>query len=545
MRGGYKGRAAFVVFLFLVAYFIILYAIYTITIVQRDFFLALGQNQYKTTMTIVPDRGTIYDRNGKTLALNKDGLAAFITPAQVKDPKALEKFLTAHFPGVVTRWHTHPTAHFLYVARRLTPEQVEIIKASKNKDIYFLQEPLRLYPVPSAVSLVGATDVDNHGISGVELIKDGELQGEATTVSLERDARSGHYYFARQLQKQGKKGDDVALTIDADLQFLVAEELKDHLQKIGGQEGAAVVLDPATGDVHAMVSCVRSEESNYEHHTKAMPLTDVYELGSVMKTVVALGVLQEKLVDLDECIDCKNSKMAYVQGVKITTWKAHGLLTLPEIIQSSNNIGIATVALRLGSLLYDHYRRLGFGSKTAIPWPGQQSGFVNPPDNWSKLSIISLSFGYEVTASILQLVQAFSIIAMNGVVMDMRLFADQPLALPKRVYDAEVIEILKSILERTVSQGTAHKAKLQGYRVMGKTGTANMVIDGKYNMEHNIYTFAGIVEKGDYRRVIVTFVKDVGRGDVYASTVAAPLFERIAQVVVIHDKVVKMYEPSY
>jgi cell division protein FtsI (penicillin-binding protein 3) len=546
MNRAYKIRAFFIFFLFCVAYFFIAYTVYVISIAQQDFFDRLSHQQYSTLFHLCPERGIIYDRNGKPLALNKDGMAAFITPTKIKNPQELEHFLKTHFPATLERWQKHPQANFVYVARRLSDKQLDLINQQALEDIYLLQEPQRLYPVPAAASIVGVTDVDNHGLFGVELIFDAILSGTPTTMILERDARGGHYYFKQETQVSGSPGAPVYLTIDSDLQFLVNEEVQKQVRRFQAQEGAAIVLDPTTGDILALVSYPGFDPYDIKpenlEQTRAIPITDAYELGSVIKTFVALALLQEKLIEPDELIDCQNKKIAYVQGVKISTWKEHGLLTLPEIIQYSNNIGIATLALRLGSLLYDHYCRLGFGKKCSLSWPGQQAGFVNPPENWSNASPISLSFGYESRATLLQLAQAFSIIALDGIVKEVRLYADQNTPEPHHIYDAEAIKALQQILERTVQQGTAYKARLQGYRVMGKTGTANLVIDGKYNTEHNIYTFAGIIQKNNFQRVIVTFIKDVGRGDVYASTIAVPLFERIAQIVLIHDKVVTQGE---
>ena len=190
-------------------------------------------------------------------------------------------------------------------------------------------------------------------------------------------------------------------------------------------------------------------------------------------------------------------------------------------------------------MLYDHYCRMGFGTKTALHWPGEQAGFVNPPEQWSRPSLISLSFGYESRATILQLGQLFCMIANDGIPVKPTLFLTTETAEMQSLYSRDAIGTLKMILENTVTQGTAHRARVEGYRVMGKTGTAIMVIDGEYDPNHCLYTFAGIIEKDDYKRVIVTFIKDaqVGR-KVYASSIAVPLFERVAHDVLLHDMII-------
>jgi cell division protein FtsI/penicillin-binding protein 2 len=432
----------------------------------------------------------------------------------------------------------------MYVKRRLTPEQRALFEKYDLPDIKILKEPSRFYPFQSASPVIGLTDSDNNGLFGVELLYNKQLAGEPTTVSLQKDARSGHFYFAKETKIEGNEGAPVYLTLDADIQHLAYEELKKSVDSLHALEGAVLVMDPSNGHILAMVSypCF---DSNVRQEldlatTKNKIVTEAYELGSVMKIVGTLALLEEGLVDPNELIDCENTKKGTVNGVTFSTWKAHGLLPFAEVVQRSNNIGSAKVSLRLGSKLYDHYRRMGFGYKTALGWPGEQAGFVNPPEHWSRSSLISLSFGYESRATLLQLAQFFSMIANHGIFIKPTIFKD---ALVQKegcpLYSAVAIEQLRTILENTVTQGTAHKAQLEGYRVMGKTGTAIKVINGEYDPLHCMYTFAGIIEKGDYKRVIVTFINDaqVAR-NVYASTVAVPLFERVAYDVLLHDTLI-------
>jgi cell division protein FtsI (penicillin-binding protein 3) len=273
-------------------------------------------------------------------------------------------------------------------------------------------------------------------------------------------------------------------------------------------------------------------------------ITEAYELGSVIKVLAALAALEEKVVTEDELIDCQHSKTAYVEGRKINTVPSSvaGIIPFTEVIEKSNNIGTAKVAMRVGTKIYDHYTRLGFGKKTGIELPGEHKGFVNHPNNWSKQSIISLSYGYEISATLLQLGHAFCLIARDGYPVKPTCVLDpkphMPDAPSERLYSHETMEIMRRILENTTLRGTAKKAGIKGYRVMSKTGTANMLIDGQYNPTKNIFTCAGIIEKDDYQRVIVVFIKETQKKNMYASTVAAPLFERIAEKTLIHDKII-------
>ena len=272
--------------------------------------------------------------------------------------------------------------------------------------------------------------------------------------------------------------------------------------------------------------------------TKNRVITDAYELGSVIKVFAALAALEEGVVTPTELIDCKNSKTAIIDGRKINTVTACGVIPFEDVIAKSNNIGTAIVAKRLGNRLYDYYERLGFGQKTGIELPGEHKGFINPPSAWSKQSIISLSYGYEITATLLQLARAMSIIANDGKDITPTIIMNNNTNPGEQLFKPESIQTIQQVLERTTLVGTAKKAAIKGYKVMSKTGTANLLVNGQYDATKNIYTCSGIVQKDSYKRVIVCMIKESPQPDLYASIVAAPLFEKIAQRMLIHDNII-------
>jgi cell division protein FtsI (penicillin-binding protein 3) len=522
---------------------VIVAKLFWIQIINHSFYLTCAERQYFFTLTEYPPRAPIFDRTGTNyLALNKESLAAFIIPTEIQDRPALEAFLKRHFPTVLERLKEQDHKKFLYVARRLTLEQKMLIENAHLADIHFLQEPSRFYPVPSAGAIVGVTDIDNNGLFGIEKKCDAHLKGKPHTIRIEKDARSGHYIRTETLDA-GISGKPVQLTIDATLQFLAHEAVAQTVQKFGAKQGAAIIMDPITGEILAMVN-VPSFDPNHlteldPAHTKATAITDTFELGSVLKVFSALAALAEGVVTPDELIDCKNTKTTYIEGRKINTVLPHGIIPFNDVIAFSNNIGIAIVARRVGDKLYAHYKNLGFGAPTGIELMGEAAGFVNPPHNWSKQSIISLSYGYEITATLMQLACAFALIARDGVPVHPHIIypvtRKQPI---EHVYDTETISVIKEILRRTSQYGTAKKAQVHGCTVMSKTGTANMLINGEYVDTKNRYTCAGIVQKGAYQRVIVTFVQEAARGDLFAATVTAPLFEEIAERMLIHEKMI-------
>jgi len=544
MNKMYKIRTVFVFLAFCLLYIAILFNLYLIQVRQSSFFAHLGQQQYNVTVSHSPVRAEILDRTGKQpLAINKDCLSAFILPKQLNEPEKVAAFFKQQFPRAWQRLQTRGDKNFMFVQRKLNEKQLALLTKYNLGDIKLLKERSRFYPVPSAGPIVGATDIDNKGLFGIELHFDKQLSGAPAIFSLNKEARSGHFHFKKETKRHGTDGLPVQLTIDSDLQFLAQEELEEALKQWEAKEGSVIVMDPKNGDILAMVNAPAFNPNNVGNvaieTTKNKIVTESYEFGSIAKVFTALAALDEKVTTTDEKIDCGASKTAYVDGRKVNTLVAHGVLSLSQVVEYSNNIGIATIAKRLNNKLFDHYTKLGFGKKTGIPFPGEQSGFVNPPANWSKQSLISLSYGYEISCTLLQIAQAFCIIAHDGYAVTPRLALTQPKQIAKKpLYDKTTINLIKQILENTTLHGTAKRAGIKGYRVMSKTGTANLLIDGHYSPEHNIYTCAGIVQKGDYQRVIVTFVKEAMKKNAYAATVAAPLFERIAEKTLIHDKVV-------
>ncbi|HEV2916601.1 MAG TPA: penicillin-binding protein 2 [Candidatus Babeliales bacterium] len=530
---------------FFLVYSIIIMMLVWTQIINHTFYQSLGRKQYSITITQLPPRAAIFDRNGKYLALNTESTAAFIVPHDIENRPLLDSILQTHFPEAYTRLLTCKDKKFMYIKRKLSPEQIAIIKQSGSPDIHLLQEPCRYYPLSAASCIIGITDSDNQGLLGIEKYYNDRLAGTPTTATLQKDARSGLFYFAKDTQISGTDGSDIYLTIDSNLQFLTHQALQECVTKFGAKEGIALIMDPDNGHILAMANVPSFDPANTKQldldSTKIRAITQHYELGSVFKVFAALAALEQKVVTIDEEIDCKNNTTAYIDGRRINTVHAHGIIPFKDVVALSNNIGIAIVAKRLGENLFDHYQRLGFGKKTGIDIPGESPGFLNSPYNWSKQSVISLSYGYEVCATILQLGCAFCLIARDGIpVKPVLIYSDSEAATldAKPYYSQETITIIKDILYRTTQYGTAQRAAIKGYKVMTKTGTANMLIEGVYDSQKNRYTCAGILEKGTYKRVIVTFIQEADRPNLFASTVAVPLHETIAQRMLIAERIV-------
>ncbi len=544
MNNNAKVRTVCIFFIFCGLFGTAFFHLYGLQIKQHSFFSDLGNRQYYLTLTTYPDRGLIFDRNGIPLALNKESTAAFIMPHQIKDLEKLTAFLQKEFPAAYQRLQEKGDAYFLYVKRRLTDAEYQAIIEADVPDIHFVKEPSRFYPANTTATITGTTNIDNQGLFGIELLCNAQLAGTATTAVLEKDARSGLFYFSKKTTSEGIEPSPVSVTIDGNLQFLVQEELMTTINKYQVSQGAAIVMDPDTGEIFALATYPTFDPNNTQTITpgvtKNVGITECYEFGSAFKAFFALAALEENIVTPDELVDCEYRKTTYVEGRKVNTVESSvaGMLTFSEVIQKSNNIGVAKIAKRLGQPLYDHYKMLGFGTKTHISFPGEQSGFLMPPDRWSAQSVISLSYGYEVRCTLLQLATAFSVFCNGGYKISPKLILNEATKeAPEKIYSIESIDTMREILQQTAKQGTAKFANVEGYITMGKTSTANLLENGHYNQNKNLYGFVGAVEKGSYKRVIACFVKESPRHNLYAATVAAPLFERIAEKTLLHDSI--------
>ena len=538
-------RSFLIFFILLLLYGIIVGNLYVIQVKKQSFFTSLGDKQYNISTTTLPERAQIFDRNGTPIALNKDSFAAFILPKQTADKDKVQKFLEQHFPAAAERLATSWDKNFFFISRKLTPEQEAMISQENITDIHILQEPSRFYPYECLGTILGITDIDNHGIIGIEQQYDEILRGTATTHTLKKDARSNHFYFEKEMTIEGIPSEPIQLTIDADLQYKVSNIVQDTVLNFQAKEAAAIIIDPITGEISAMVSYPFFDPNNVEQldmeTTKNRPASQAFESGSVLKTFCALAALEEKAVTLDEMINCENTKETKVEGIRVRTVAPHGTISYLEVIQNSNNIGTVKVAKRINTKLYDYYKLLGFGSPTGLNFPGEQKGYVNPPKNWSAYSIVSLSFGYEISTTLLQLARGLSLIYNGGHLVTPKLIKDKQ-SDKKPTNAAPLIsqstrDDLDTILQGAVEHASGKRARVTGYKVTGKTGTSNILENGKYNEDKHLNTFIGYVEKDDYKRVIAVYVKE-SKVAQYSSIITAPLFKQIAEALLIHDHII-------
>lgn len=490
-------------------------------------------------------RGIVFDRRGRELAVNLEQESLFCDPLEVVSPET-----SARKVSELTGRPERPIfnklsseGRFVWIERKLDFEVARKIKDSKIKGIGFIPDAKRFYPKgPMASHVLGFVDIDNRGMEGVELKYNEHLRGSGGKVVFERDA-SGR--TLSQGVDMESKGNNLVLTIDEGLQYMVETELDAALKQWRAAAATAIMMDPFTGEVLALANRpsynanLLSGSKNFERRNRA--ITDCYEPGSTFKIIVGSAALEEKIVRLDSPFDCSRGAVE-AGGRAIHDVHRHGLLTFKEVIQKSSNVGSVMVGLRLGKeRVYRYAKAFGFGEKTGIDLPGEVSGWIRPPEKWSGMSLGSISIGQEVAVTPLQVLRAYSAIANGGLLVKPHLVSRilSPdgreiwsfQAEAKRAISKETAETFKGILKTVTEEGgTAKGAAVDGNGVAGKTGTAQ-IIDPRtkrYSREKYVGSFVGFVP-ADNPKIAMIIVIYEPKGQIYGGVVAAPVFKKIAE----------------
>jgi cell division protein FtsI (penicillin-binding protein 3) len=523
---------------------------------------SLARSEHTGELEISAPRGPIVDRQGSPLALSAETRSVYARPKKVLEGATpaqrakLAKALGLSASELASR--LAGPAPFVWLARRMAPERAEAIEALGIDGVGTISEYKRFYPESAlAQTVVGLAGMDGQGLSGIELEYDRMIRGEPATLHFYRDAL-GHPILDSPLALTGPvPGARIELTIDSDIQSLAEAELENEVHESGARSGSAIVLDPFTGEVLAMAN-VRAVPDRLHDRLHNPAIQDAFEPGSTMKGVLGAIALQDRAVTPDRKIYCEDG--AYEVGGRIIhDHGRHGWLELGEIIEVSSNIGAAKVALSLGpERYYEGLRAFGIGHKTGIDLPGEASGLLRPPSTWREIDLANHGFGQGVAVTPIQLATAYAAIANGGVVL-------RPYVV-KAAYDAEGQAILThttQVIDRAASpavahtmnvmlqsvvagsDGTARLARVDGFAVAGKTGTAQMVNPATraYYQNRLVASFVGFLPAENPRLVILVVLQDVGHGH-FGGLIAAPVFSAIASGSLRHLDVAAAH-PAY
>jgi cell division protein FtsI (penicillin-binding protein 3) len=518
-------------------------------IVEHEALVAAAERQQLRTIDAPAKRGELVDRQGRLLAYSVDADTVYAVPNDIGDP-ARAAVLLCDALGDCSRKDRDALAerlrsdrHFEYVRRRASPEQARRIAALDLEGIGFMKEDRRYYPNRElAAHLLGYVGVDNVGLGGIEERYDDLIGGEPGKVLVQTDAR--RHAFSR-VERPATTGDTLELTIDRTLQHVTERELKVGVQWAGGMGGAAIVMDPATGEILAMASYPAFNPNAYGDFKpdarRNRAVQDAYEPGSTFKIITASAALEEKVVTPDVPVDVSAGAISFPgRSRPIRDDHRYGVLSFRDVIAKSSNVGAIKVGLKVGRERFLEYmKRFGFGRRLSPDFSGENAGLLWTPKSDSALA--SMLMGYEVSVTPLQMAAALSSIANGGELVQPRVVravvrGGERLVVPRNVIGRTVSERtaaeMRTILEAVVEPGgTATRARVEGYTVAGKTGTSKKIIDGSYQ-GHNDYTvsFAGFAPSREPLFTIVVVVDSPRAAGVsrYGGIVAAPIFQRIA-----------------
>jgi len=514
----------------------------------RSSYLAdLAKKQHNLYLELEPVRGTIYDTNLKPLAINLPAESLFASPNEIKDTDK-EKIIERLVPLLnadenFLRERLFRKKSFVWLARKMTPQQAEAVRALKIKGLGLIKESKRTYPNSYLAShVIGFAGLDNTGLEGMELAFDKYLKGEVGWALFLRDARQRKLDIWEEMVLP-KDGYDLILTIDEVLQYIAERELDKVFQSSHAKGACIVMMDPHTGAILALANRPTYDLNNSgkvdKDQMRNRAICDLFEPGSVFKIVTLCAALEEKKVNEEDRFFCENGSYKVLSHT-LHDHRPHGWLTFREVIQQSSNIGTTKVAQMLGPKAVSRYVKLfGFGEKLGIDLPGEINGVAKEPRQWSKISIAAIPIGQEVGVTVLQLASAISVIANGGQLMKPYLVQSiqdkrqetikefSPLMI-RKVISSEVAARAKKILAGVVESGTGTLAKMEGITAAGKTGTGQKLEpNGTYSHSKFIASFIGFAPVED-PLITVVVVVDEPRPYYFGGVVAAPVFKNVA-----------------
>src|SRR5258706_2135685 len=390
-------------------------------LIKHGEYLARAQRQQHRTIEIPPKRGIIYDRTMHALAIGVPVKSAFAVPAEIADESMAAGLLSGVLgvPQDVLQARMASSRSFVWIARKLPPEKVEAIEALNLKGVYFQDENQRFYPKRDlAAHVLGFVDPDEKGLAGIEYQLDSQIRSKSEKIVVMADARQ-RWFDGGEAQRE--RGANVVLTLDEKIQYIVQRELLAAIEKTHALAGSVIVMNPNTGEILAMSNWPRfnpnaASEAPVEARMNRA-VTALYEPGSTFKLITLAAAFDQEITRPDEVFDCENGAI-YIAGHRIRDHKPFGLLNVSEILAKSSDVGAIKIALRLGApRFYDYIRGFGFGAPTGIDLPGEGKGLLHRLENWSAISIGSVSMGQEIGVTPIQLITAVSAIANVGVLM--------------------------------------------------------------------------------------------------------------------------------
>ena len=507
-------------------------------LVDNDFYRQQGDARFLRELPIPTSRGMITDRNGEPLAVSSPVESIWGNPQELlKVPARLPQLAEAlgiPVEQLTRKLGQRSDKEFIYLKRRINPDEAKAILALDIPGVASQREFRRFYPQGDALAhVLGFTNIDDRGQEGIELAFDDWLRGTPGAKRVIRDRR-GRIVENVDLVRAAEPGRDLTLSIDRRIQYLTYRELKRAMLETGASSASAVVLDIATGEVLAMANLPsynpNAVDGSHREARRNRAVTDVVEPGSTMKPVTIAAGLVAGVVTPSTLIDTNPGWMPNGRW-RTTDTRNHGVLTVTGVITKSSNVGAAKIAHMLDDKrYYEFVKRFGYGVAPGSGFPGESAGVLPPPDSWSGTSKQTMSYGYGLSATPLQIAEVYAALA-NGGRMIAPTFVKGQRNEPQQALDPAIAhEVMKMMQTVTEPGGTATQAAILGYHVAGKTGTSRMASGGGYSRKY-VSIFAGVVpvDNPRFSMVVVVSEPDPGRRGYYGGSVSGPVFHDVMQ----------------
>ncbi len=517
-------------------------------ILQHEDMVRLAERQHQHAVPLIPARGAIMDCNGNNLAVSVEMYSCYAEHRNIEDidgtAAVLAPFL--EMPAQEIARKIKAAKNFTWLVRRLPPEKAERIRNLKLKGIGFAPESKRFYPNSEvAAHVIGFTGIDPSGLDGVELKYDSVILGNTGYLVTERDALGRDIAPKAELVRSSSPGKNVILTLDKNIQYITERELSKAVTSSGARHGTALVMEPDTGKILAMANYPTFNPNSYfrysQNELRNRAVADSFEPGSTFKTFLIAAALEERLVRPTDAFNCENGSYSFA-GHTIHDTHSYGRLSVSDILKYSSNIGAAKIGFKLGDdRLARYLRKFGFGERTGIDLPGESPGNMRSNQRWYGVDLATISFGQGITTSAVQLATAISAIANGGTLMKPyvveRILDDngnvarkiEPQALRRVISPDTALKVTRMMEGVTAPGGTGTNAAVDGYRVAGKTGTAQKAdpVSHRYSASKRTGSFIGFVP-ADRPRLTILVVIDEPKTSPYGGVVAAPVFHGIA-----------------
>lgn len=532
--------------------------LFFLQIIDKSDLQAKNLSQVQVDRKLQSPRGTIYDRNGRPLAMSVVTKSLYADPKMIKQSPSEVAELIAPYVTMskedIVKSLQEDTA-FVWIDRMMEPEKskavAQLIEDKNLEGLNFVEESKRYYPNGNlAAQVLGFVGTDDKGLDGLEMVLDDELKGGIQKELVATD-RKGNAIFGSVLSKYlPDKGKSVTLTIDASIQFIAERALDKAMEDTGAKHASVIVMDPKTGEILAMANRPTYDPNHYsqgsEEDFKNIAVTNLYEPGSTFKPIIASAALASGKWKLDQVYNDKGSFAA--NGHIIRNWdgEGYGPVRLLDILKYSLNTGMAEIGTLTGAdILSKYVRDYGFGSETGIELPGEGAGILYNPEDMSKLDVATMSIGQGIAVTPLQMVRAFGALANGGAMMKPHIIksysnsqgdvtSTTETSVVGQPVPAETVKTIVDILEKEVSEGGGTKAMVEGYHFGGKTGTAQKLdtkhggyLDGQY-----IASFIGFGPVEDPKFVVLVVIDDPQKGSYYGSQIVAPVFKDIVSQLV-------------